>query len=306
MSNMLASLEQYLTLRRSLGFKLSSQESRLRNFVAYAQARGQDHITAKLAVEWAEHQCGPRTWSSRLSTIRSFSRHVALNDLRTEIPPSGIFPPQRRARPFIYSDAQVADLLNAMPRLHPGSFRGVTYHYFFGLLASTGMRFSEAARLLREDADMGTGTLTIRQTKFGKSRYIPLHRSTWDALRRYCEERDCLPTRRASRFFFTGDRGRGLNHANPHFSFIVWTREAGLRGASEAEGPRIHDLRHTFAVRTLLDWYRNGENVDLRIPELSTYLGHGKVADTYWYLSAHPDLLEEAKRRLDARWEAAR
>lgn len=305
MSTMLTSLEQYLALRRSLGFKLSSQESRLRKFVAYAKSRGQDHITAKLAVEWAQHQCGPRTWSSRLSTVRSFSRHVALTDPRTEIAPSGIFPPQRRPRPFIYSDEQVADLLNAMPRLHPGSFRGVTYHYFFGLLASTGMRFSEAARLLREDADMGTGTLTIRETKFGKSRHIPLHRSTWDALRRYSDERDRLPTRRASRFFFTGDRGQGLNHANPHFSFILWTREAGLRGASETEGPRIHDLRHTFAVRTLLDWYRNGENVDLRISELSTYLGHGKVADTYWYLSAHPDLLEQAKLRLDARWEAS-
>ncbi|MBY5482250.1 tyrosine-type recombinase/integrase [Rhizobium leguminosarum] len=305
MSTMLASLEQYLALRRSLGFKLHSQESRLRKFVEYAHARGQHHITAKLAVEWAEHQCGPRTWSSRLSTVRSFSRHVALTDPKTEIPPSGIFASQRRPRPFIYSDEQVADLLNAMPRLHPGSFRGVTYHYFFGLLASTGMRFSEAARLLREDADMDTGTLTIRETKFGKSRYIPLHPSTLGALRRYCEERDRFPTRRASKFFFTGDRGRGLNHANPHFSFILWTREAGLRGASEAEGPRIHDLRHTFAVRTLLDWYRNGDDVDLRIPELATYLGHGKVADTYWYLSAHPDLLEEAKLRLDARWEAS-
>ncbi len=305
MSTLLASLEQYLALRRSLGFKLSSQESRLRAFVAYAEERNQHHITAKLAVEWAEQQCGPRTWSSRLSTVRSFSRHVALTDPKTEIVLSGIFQPQRRRRPFIYSDEQVADLLSAMPRLHPGSFRGVTYHYFFGLLASTGMRFSEAARLLREDADMDTGTLTIREAKFGKSRHIPLHRSTWDALRRYSDERDHLPTRRASRFFFTGDRGRGLNHANPHFSFIFWTREARLRGAFETEGPRIHDLRHTFAVRTLLDWYRNGENVDLRIPELSTYLGHGKVADTYWYLSAHPDLLEQAKLRLDARWEAS-
>ncbi|WP_261334080.1 hypothetical protein [Rhizobium leguminosarum] len=144
MNTMLASLEQYLALRRSLGFKLQSQESRLRNFVEYARARGQHHITAKLTVEWAEHQCGPRTWSSRLSTVRSFARHIALTDPKTEIPPSGIFAPQRRPRPFIYSDEQVAHLLNAMPLLHPGSFRGVTYHYFFGLLASTGMRFSEA------------------------------------------------------------------------------------------------------------------------------------------------------------------
>lgn len=298
-------LEQYLTLRRSLGFKLSSQETRLRNFVRYVEARGDQRITAKTAVDWAGHQCGPATWSSRLSTVRAFARHVQVVDPQTEIPPSHIFPQQRRPRPFIYTDEQVADLLKAMLNLHPGSFRGPTYHYFFGLLASTGLRFSEAARLLREDADLDAGMLAIRETKFGKTRIVPMHLSTTLALQRYASMRDDHPVRRASKYFFTGDLGRALIHANPHFSFILWTRQAGLRQPEERNGPRIHDLRHTFAVQTLLSWYRAGEDIERRLPELSTYLGHNHVSATYWYLTAHPELLDEARLRLEARWEAA-
>ncbi|MBB3742028.1 integrase [Rhizobium sp. BK591] len=304
MMEMAEALEQYLTLRRSLGFKLQSQESRLRNFVRYAAAHGEQRITAKIAVDWAGHQCGPATWSSRLSTVRSFARHVQVVDPLTEIPPSQIFPPQRRPRPFVYSDEQIADLMKSMIDLHPGSFRGPTYHYFFGLLASTGLRFSEAARLLRADADLETGTLTIRATKFGKTRIVPLHQSTTLALRRYASIRDEQPIRQASDYFFVGDRGKALIHANPHFSFILWTRRAGLRQADERSGPRIHDLRHTFAVRTLLTWYQAAEDIDRRLPELSTYLGHNHSDATYWYLSAHPDLLDEAKHRLEAKWEA--
>jgi integrase len=298
-------LQEYLALRRSLGFKLQSQESRLRNFVQYTKANGELRITSKIAVDWASHQCGPATWSSRLSTVRAFARHLQVVDHQTEIPPPQIFPPQRRPHPFIYSDEQVADLLKSMLDLHPGSFRGPTYHYFFGLLASTGLRFSEAARLLREDADLGAGMLTIRETKFGKNRIVPLHPSTTLALGRYAAIRDDHPVRRASQFFFTGDLGRPLIHANPHFSFILWTRKAGLRQPEQRRGPRIHDLRHTFAVRTLLSWYRDGEDIERRLPELSTYLGHNYVSATYWYLTAHPDLLDQARLRLDARWEAA-
>jgi len=157
MMDMSDALEQYLTLRRSLGFKLQTQSSRLRNFVRYATARGELRVTAKIAVEWASHQCGPATWSSRLSTVRAFARHLQVVHPQTQIPPSHIFAPQRRPRPFTYSDEQIADLLKSMLDLHPGSFRGSTYHYFFGLVASTGLRFSEAARLLREDADLEVG-----------------------------------------------------------------------------------------------------------------------------------------------------
>lgn len=304
MTDLQDALDQYLTLRRSLGYKLQSQESRLRNFVEYSRSRGELYITSKLAVEWAEHQCGPPTWSSRLSTIRSFARHLAVVEPRTEIPPSGIFPPQRRPRPHIYSDEQISDLLATMPALHPNGLRGRTYQCFFGLLASTGLRFSEAAGLQRDDADLSAGVLTIRQTKFGKSRIIPLHHSTTEALARYAVERDVCLVRRAGTYFFTGDNGCRLNHANPHYSFIAWTYRAGLRKPGASRGPRIHDLRHTFAVRTLLSWYERGENIERRLPELSTFLGHTHIRDTYWYLSAHPNLLDQAKLRLKASWEA--
>jgi integrase len=304
MTRLLEELEQYLTLRRSLGFKLESQETRLRSFVGFMKARDESRITGKLAAAWTGSQCGPATWSSRMSTVRAFARHVAVSDVATEIPPSGIFPPQRRPHPYIYSDAQIADLLAAMLALHPLSFQGRTYQCFFGLIAATGLRFSEAARLIRDDVDLADGVLTIRETKFGKTRLIPIHASTTEALTAYSAERDACSVRRASRYLFTGERGRGVNHANSHRSFIAWTRLAGLRGIGERQGPRIHDLRHTFAVRTLLNWYRAGDDVERRLPELSTYMGHTHVHDTYWYLSASPELLDRARLRLEANWEA--
>ena len=304
MTDLREALEQYLSLRRSLGYKLTSQEKRLRNFVEYAGARGEQYITSKLAVEWAGNQCGPASWSSRLSTIRSFAVHLAVVEPRTEVPPSGIFPPQRRRRPYIYSDDQISDLLATMLVLHPASLRGRTLHCFFGLIASSGLRFSEAFLLQRDDVDLDVGVLTIRQTKFGKSRIVPLHPTTTEALARYATERDVSPVRRAGRLFFTGVHGRALNHWNTCEPFIAWTRRAGLRAPGARQGPRIHDLRHTFAVRTLLNWYEQGEDVERRVPELATYLGHGNVRDTYWYLSAHPELLNHAKLRLEASWEA--
>lgn len=303
MTDLERSLEQYLSLRRTLGYKLQTQESRLRNFVEYMEKRGELYITSKLAVEWAGHQCGLASWSSRLSTIRSFARHLIIVDPRTEVPPSGIFPVQRRPRPYIYSDDQISDLLATMLLLHPTSLRGRTLQCFFGLIAACGLRFSEAALLQRDDADLCNGVLMIRQTKFGKSRIVPLHPSTTEALARYAAERDTSSARRAARFFFTGVYGRALNRWDTGNAFVVWTRKAGLRAPDARQGPRIHDLRHTFAVRTLLNWYERGDDVDRRLPQLSTYLGHTHVRDTYWYLSAHADLLDQAKARLEASWE---
>lgn len=303
MTGLKNALEQYLSLRRSLGYHLTTQERRLRNFVEYARVRGEPYITSKLAVEWAGHQCGPASWSSRLSTIRSFARYVAVVEPRTEVPPSGIFPPQRRPRPYIYSDDQISDLLATMLVLHPKSLRGRTLHCFFGLIASSGLRFSEAFLLERDDVDLNAGILTIRQTKFGKSRIVPLHPTTTEVLARYATERDVSPARRAGRLFFIGVYGRALNHWNTCDAFVTWTRKAGLRAPDSRQGPRIHDLRHTFAVRALLNWYEQGEDVARRLPELSTYLGHTHVRDTYWYLSAHPALLNHAKLLLEASWE---
>lgn len=305
MTDLSVALDQYLSVRRALGYKLQSQEIRLRRFVTFMAESGAAVITARLAVEWAGSQCGPSSWGSRLSTVRSFARHLALTDPRTEIPPSGVFAPHRRPRPYIYTSAQIADLLSAMPELHPTGLQARTYQCFFGLIATSGLRVSEAADLQRIDVDLVDGVLTIRNTKFGKSRIIPLHDSTVKALRRYAEDRDRCPRRQAGAFFFTGDRGAKLTHPNARRTFLNGTRLAGLRQPGERSGPRIHDLRHTFAVRTLTAWYAAGEDVERRLPELTTYLGHTHSEDTYWYLSACPELLDHARVRLETHWETA-
>ena len=214
-------------------------------------------------------------------------------------------PPQRRLRPYTYSAAEITDLLAAMPALQPAGLQGRTYECFFGLIATADLHFSEATGLRREDVDLAAGVLTIRETKFGKTRLIPLHASTADVLSTYAMERDRCGKRRSGAVFFIGDRGAKLNHSNAHRTFIDWTRQAGIRGVRERNGPRVHDLRHTLAVRTLLGWYQAGEDVDRRLPALTTYLGHIHTEDTYWYLTACPELLDHARHRLEARWETA-
>jgi integrase len=299
-------LERYLSMQRGFGYKLETQEKRLRNFVAFMGERNAVTITGKLAIEWAGGGCGPASWSSRLSTIRSFARHAANTDPLTEIPPRGVFTPRRRPKPYIFTDHEIGDLLAAMLELPPhGSLKRWTFHCFFGLLAVAGLRFSEAANLRRDDADLGTGVLTIRDTKFGKSRLVPIDPTAVVALQGYAARRDASFKRQGSPFFFVGDRGARLYHANLHRAFITWTRQAGLRGPTMRNGPRIHDLRHSYAVRTLVRWYRADEDVERLVPTLTTYLGHTHTRDTYWYLSASPELIGHAATRLEARWEMA-
>jgi integrase len=299
-------LERYLTMGRAFGYKFETVEKRLRNFVAFMGKRNAVTITGKLAIEWAGGGCGPATWSSRLSTIRSFARHAANTDPQTEIPPSGVFPPRRRPRPHIYTDREIGDLLAAMLALpRHGSFQRWTFHCFFGLLAVAGLRFSEVANLRREDIDLSNGIITIRDTKFGKSRLVPVDPTTVEVLEAYSVRRDASPKRRTSPFFFVGDRGARLLHANIHRVFIAWTRQVGLRGPAMRKGPRIHDLRHSYAVRTLVHWYLAGEDVERLLPTLTTYLGHTHTRDTYWYLTASPELIGHALRRLEERWEMA-
>lgn len=298
-------LDSYLTMRRSLGYKLTTQEQRLRGFVAFMSQRSAQTLTAKLAVEWAGSQCGPATWSSRLSTVRSFARHVQMLDPRTEIPPSGMFPPQRRRRPYIYAPDEIDDLLRALPSLVPTPYQARTYCQFLALLATTGMRFSEGVNLTRADVDFTAGLVTIRETKFAKTRIIPIHHTAIEALKSYADIRDGVKARRDAPHFFAGFKGSFLRHDAIHKPFLTWARRAGIRGPGRWNGPCIHDLRHTFAVRTLIRWYEAGSDVERRLPLLSTYLGHTHVRDTYWYLSATADLLRHASRRFEARWEHA-
>jgi integrase/recombinase XerD len=208
-----------------------------------------------------------------------------------------------RAHPYLYSDDEVRKLLRAarqLPSTH--GLRGPTYHGLLGLLAVTGLRISEARNLQTEDVDLKEGILTIRGAKFGKSRLVPIHPSTRKVLSDYALRRDRFLTRRPETFFVSG-RGTRLDGAEIRRTFYTLSRQIGLRGPSDSHGPRLHDFRHRFAVRTLVQWYRSGQDVERRLPVLSTFLGHVHVADTYWYLSACPELMGLAVKRFEDFWE---
>ena len=300
-----SALQRYLNMRKGFGFKYQHQTRRLTAFVSFMDKCKATTITTKLAMEWATLPAGRHaSWALRLTDVRGFARHIASFDPKTEVPAVGLLPGLKRAKPYVYSDEEVSALLAAALSLPPaGALRRWTYHCLFGLIAVTGMRLSEAIGLECDDVDLDAGGLTIRLTKFGKSRLVPLHPTTSTALRDYAQRRDThLPTRRTSHFF-VAERGGPLLHQYVHRVFWRLSREIGLRRPGDHAGPRVHDFRHRFAIRTLLGWYREGIDVEKQLPSLSTYLGHTCVRDTYWYLSACPELMQEATRLLDRRWE---
>jgi integrase len=292
-------VENYLKLRRDLGFRLRLEGRVLPQFVAYLQAAGASTVTTDLAIAWAQLPTGvdPINWSHRLGAVRGFARYLNTIDPRTEIPPAGIFPrPPQRPTPYLYSPAEIDRLVEAAGGLRP-SLRAATYRTLFGLLAVTGMRVGEALKLHRGEVDLDRGVLTITGPKSGHTRLLPLHPTSVDALRRYAEQRERrLPTLEAGTFFVS-TAGTPLLHGNVRATFIKLTTAIGLRTANVR--PRIHDLRHSLAVRCLLEWYRSGADVAAHMPTLSTYLGHVNPAGTYWYLSATPELMHLAARRLD-------
>lgn len=306
MTDLRSALERYLGLRQGLGHKYQQQARRLADFIAFMETREATTITTKLAMEWATLPPGRHaSWALRLTDARGFARHVANTDPRTEVPPAGLLPRLQRAKPYIYSDAEIGALLAAALALPPtDGLRRWTYHCLFGLIAATGMRLSEAIGIQCGDVDLEGGILTVRRSKFGKSRLVPLHPTTRAVLCGYAERRDAHLGSR-SPYFFVAERGGRLLHQYVHRVFWRLSRETGLRRPGDHSGPRVHDFRHRFAVRTLLGWYRAGTDVEQQLPVLSTYLGHVCVRDTYWYLSACPELMQEAAQRLDQRWEAA-
>lgn len=306
MTNLHSALKWYLSMRKGLGYKYQHQTRRLADFVSFMESREATTITTKLAMEWATLPPDRHaSWALRLTDVRGFARHIANIDPKTEVPPVGILPGLKRAKPYIYSDAEVNALLVAALSLPPaGGLRRWTYHHLFGLIAVTGMRLSEAIDLQRDDVDLEAGVLTVRLTKFGKTRLVPLHPTTSAALRNYAARRDSHFASPCAPHFFVAERGGPLLHQYVHRVFWRLSREIGLRRPGARTGPRVHDLRHRFAIRTLLGWYREGTDVEKKLPALSTYLGHACVRDTYWYLSACPELMQEAAQRLDRRWEA--
>jgi integrase/recombinase XerD len=306
MRSLRQAVDDYLSLRRSLGFKLLRHEHYLREFVSFLKQKGVTRITTQLALEFAtrhQHQ-KPAEWAIRLTIVRQFACYRSGADPKTEVPPRGLLPlGSRRAHPYIYSDDEIRQLLEAAKGLSSKScLRPWTYYCFFGLLAVTGMRLGEAANLQTSDVDWSQGVLTIRGAKFGKSRLVPLHASTQKILAQYAKRREQFLAGKAADHFFVSDRGRRLNSGSIHQTFYALSRHVGLRAADASHGPRLHDLRHRFAVETLTRWYRTGEDVAQRLPVLSTYLGHVCVTNTYWYLSNTPELMGAAGTRLEKRW----
>jgi len=301
-------VENYLTMRRSLGFKLRDTGYNLRHFVSFMEQQRASIITTELALRWAQQpqDVQPAQWAARLSFVRSFARYWSATDPRTQIPPTGLLPYRpKRATPYIYSNDEIQQILKAARNLPPSTgLRPWTYYSLFGLMAVTGMRISEVLRLDRADVDLKQGLLTVRLTKFSKSRLIPLHPSTVKKLKRYLHRRNELYPRHLTARFFLPNQGTPLTDCMVRWTFVKLSRQIGLRKVGDSFGPRLHDLRHRFAVTTLLHWYRTGVDVEQRLPTLSTYLGHAHVTDTYWYLSAIPELLALTKERLEKRWEA--
>ena len=308
MKSLQNAIEDYIALRRSLGFKLDDMAVDLTKFASFLEQKAAPYITTALALEWAMQSTDhlPSHWARRLGFVRVFARHWSATDPRTEIPPAGLLPFRaQRAHPYLYTEQEIQRLLAAAKSLSPASgLRPWTYHCLFGLLAVSGLRISEAIKLERQDVDFYQGVLTIRQTKFNKNLLIPLHISTRDVLSEYAEHRDRLVPNPSSSCFLLNDCGRCLERSAVRRTFYDLSRQIGLRGPADHAGPRIHDFRHRFALNTLIQWYRAGEDIERRLPVLSTFLGHAHVADTYWYLSIHPELMGLATERLEQRWEA--
>jgi integrase/recombinase XerD len=300
-SALAAHVADYLRLRRALGFKLAEPGHVLPQFVAWLEGTGSEAITAEAAITWARLPQGrdPVTLSHRLGAVRGFARYLRTIDPATEIPPTGLFGKQQRRAPHIYSPQEIQRLMRAARQLHP-PLRAATIEALLGLLAVSGLRIGEALALTRQDVDLATGVLRIRHAKFDRERLVPLHLSATHALRGYAAHRDRLCPEQKSDTFFVSATGTALRHSTVHAAFRTLLAPAGLPTATGSR-PRVHDLRHTVVVNTLIDWQRDGVDIASLLPVLSTYLGHVNPASTYWYFSAVPQLMQLAAAGLDRR-----
>jgi integrase/recombinase XerD len=302
-SGLRGALADYLDVRRALGFKLDRAEKLLDQFVSYLELQHTDVITVEHALAWATLPQRSGWWHAmRLSAVRRFAVHLHNLDARTQVPPPGLIAHgKHRATPYLYSGAEIHALVQAATRL-PNPVYAATFPMLIGLLAVTGMRFGEAIALDVDDFDTHADVLTVRDGKCGKSRLLPLHPSTADAVRRYLDQRAQLLRDKQladSGALLISNAGTRLDHSGAQRTWRTLRTAAGLAPRSSNCRPRIHDLRHGFAVSTLLDWYRDGQDVSALLPRLSTYLGHADPKDTFWYLSAAPELLALAGQRLD-------
>jgi len=299
-------LADYLAVRRALGFKLDHHERLLGQFVDHLAHAGQELVSVEQAVAWAISPAGasPSWWADRLSIVRGFAAYLHLLDPSHQVPPRDLLPPrQHRATPYLYSAEEIERLMRAAQTMK-SQHRRSTYRTLIGLLAATGMRIGEALALDRRDLDHAHHLLVVRHGKFGKSRELPLHPTTLAALERYLRRRERPHT--TSPAVFVSSTGSRLPYYDVQPTFRRLARQAGLTPRSNKCRPRLHDLRHSFAVQTILDAYRDDTEVGARLPLLSTYLGHVDPKATYWYLSAAPELLELAAQRLERHLEEQR
>ena len=306
MSALHNALSQYVAVRRALGTQLSEPAQTLRQFVTFVERAGSSRITTQLALRWAMMPKGvqPATWARRLSMVRRFATWWSAFDPSTEVPPHRLLPARkRRPRPHIFTDEEIGRLMAAAARRRSRTgVRALTYTTLIGLLAATGLRPGEALALDRSDVDLDEGILSIRESKFGKSRLVPIGPSTRDALQQYAARRNVLCIRPSSQAFLLTEHGRRVQGGAARDMFAKLTCEIGLRRAirpkRRGRGPRLQDLRHTFTTRRLVEWYRAGVDVGRELPKLCTYLGHMEVGLTYWYIEAIPELLTLATERL--------
>lgn len=298
-------LDRYLSVRRSLGYDLTTDERILRRFVTFADNEGAAHISTDLVLRWHATltRAGTSTRAARVRTVRVFAQWLSGLDPDHEAPPRGLLPDRyRRVRPYIYSDAEITAIVagaRTLPSIY--GMRGLTCSTLFGLIAATGLRINEALSLDPGDLDTESGVLRVRHGKLGKERLLPLDPSVVVRLQAYGAERDRLLGRASDAFFVTCE-GVRLGDCGARYNFAQICQRIGLRTPQlyqrHGRGPRIHDLRHTFAARTMIDWYRSGKDPAREMLKLTTYLGHSKPSNTYWYLEAVPELLELASVRV--------
>jgi integrase/recombinase XerD len=314
MNTLRQAVDEYLEMRRSLGFKLKDDGTALHNFVAFMERHRASYITQRLALAWAQRpkNVQPTRWAARLCYVRGFARHRKSTDPRTQVPPVRLLPfCKKRARPYLYSNKEIRQLLRAaldMP-LAPKhrnccALLPWVYSSLIGLLSVSGLRLGEALNLELRDVDLNGMVLTIRNGKWGKDRLVPIHASTCRALVDYIARRRRRWAGRAvSSYLFVSSRGNRLDAAQVHRTFNAISKRIGLRGASDSRGPRLHDFRHRLASEALWRWHRAGEEPERKLTALSAFLGHVHWSDTFWYLTATPTLMRGAMRRLEHHWK---
>lgn len=294
-------IEEYVAYRRNLGYRLDGDRGELLRFAKFASSTGHRHVTTEIVLRWVQLAQSANNQHRRFERVRSFTKYLAIYEPETEIPPREILRLKcHRPEPYIYSEQEIMNLLQVCGQLTPpGGLRPWTYQTLFGLIAATGLRLSEALKMNRDDVDLDQGVITVRETKFYKSRLVPVHSSTREMLRQYADLRDRYHPYPKSNTFLISEKGSALPNPTVHRVFQKLRRRLGWKCRNGKKSPRIHDLRHTFVCRRILRWYEEGINVNQSIPFLSAYLGHVKVTDTYWYLTGVPEIMAVTARRFE-------